>query len=116
MENILPNIAAGSGGIQNALPWWKELSSGRRDGIHDPTAPPGRPGCFGIAWGVKGHENAVVVFQSKQTLNFESGGWHVQVNPPANGQFSSEDMGRIMADWLVKTYGITSGMQVRVLN
>jgi hypothetical protein len=115
MENILPNIAAGSGGIQNALPWWKELSSGRRDGIHDPAAPPGRPGCFGSALGAKGHENEVVIFQTRQTLSYHPGGWYVQLTAPPEGQFSSEEIGRIMADWLEKTYGFQNGRRVRVL-
>jgi RNA polymerase sigma factor (sigma-70 family) len=113
MDNILPNVVAGAGGIQNALPWWKELSSDRRDGEHDPSAPPGAPGCYGIAWGVKGYENTVVAFETKQMLSFETGGRYVQLGVPQN--FSPEDVGRIQADWLEKTYGRPVTMKVQVL-
>jgi len=113
MDNILPNVVAGTGGIQNALRWWKELSSGKRDGEHDPSAPPGRLGCYGIAWGVKGYENTVVVFETKQMLSFETGGRYVQLGVPQN--FSLEDVGRIQADWLEKTYGRPVTLKVQVL-
>jgi RNA polymerase sigma factor (sigma-70 family) len=113
MDNILPNVVAGTGGIQNALRWWKELSSGRRDGEYDPSAPPGRLGCYGIAWGVKGYQNTVVVFETKQMLGFETGGRYVQLGVPQN--FSPEDVGRIQADWLEKTYGRPVTMKVQVL-
>lgn len=115
MENILPNIVAGTDGIKSALPWWKELSAGRRDGMHDPSTPPGRPGSYGIAWGVTGYDMTVLVFQTKQTLTFQTGGWYVQVSVPENSQFSAEDVGKIQADWLEKTYGRAGSMKVQVL-
>ena len=113
IENILPNVSAGSDGIKNALPWWRELSSGRRDGIYDPSS---RPGSYGIAWGVKGYDRTVVVFQTQQTLSFDDGGWYVQVSVPNNVKFSAEDLGKIQANWIEKTYPVSGTMKVRVLN
>ncbi len=103
-EAILPQVVAGPGGIPSSL-GWRELSSGKQDGEHDPSTPPGESGCYGLAWHVKGYANTVIVFQDKRELQFGPGGWYVQIRLPDQIQMTAGDIGRIQADWLQKTYG-----------
>ncbi len=114
LNEVLVKITPGPGGIQNALPWWKELAWGKVDGDHDPAAPPGQPGCYGIAWGVEGYPKTVLVFQKTQRLTFGPGGWYVQIQAPEPVRLSPQDLGRIQANWLEKTYA-TGPLQVKVL-
>ncbi len=114
LDAVLARVTPGPGGIQKAVPGWKELAWGKVDGEHDPAAPPGQPGCYGIAWGVEGYNKTVLVFQSKQNLTFRTGGWYVQVQVPDKVSLSPEDLGRIQAEWLDKTYA-TGPLQVQVL-
>ncbi len=111
-DDILPYITPGPGGIPVALLGQQELSAGRDDGEHDPAAAPGEPGCYGLAWLVKGYSNAVVVFQDKRELQFEPGGWYSQIRLPDNIRIAAEDIGRIQAEWLQKTYGGAWTVQV----
>jgi RNA polymerase sigma factor (sigma-70 family) len=104
-DDILPHITPGPGGIPIALLGQQELAWGKQDGVHDPSAAPGQPGCFGLAWLVKGYSNAVVVFQDKRELQFEPGGWYSLIRLPDNIQITAEDLGKIQAEWLKKTYG-----------
>ena len=111
-DDILPHVTPGPGGIPSTL-GWRELSWGKRDGEHDPSAAPGQPGCYGLAWHVKGYNNTVIVFQDKRELQFGPGGWYSQIRVPDDIQITAEDIGRIQADWLKKTYG--GSWTVRVL-
>jgi len=111
-DEVLPHIVAGPGGIPSAL-GWRELSWGKQDGEHDPSAPPGEPGCYGLAWNVKGYTNKVIVLRDKRELEFGPGGWYVQIRVPDHIRMSAEDIGRIQAEWLRKTYG--GGWSVEVL-
>ena len=103
LDGILAKIIPGPGGIENALPWWKELSYGRVDGEHDPAAPPGQPGCYGLAWGVTGYSKTVLVLRRKTDLSFQTGGWYVLIRTPENAGLTPEQIGQIQADWLDKT-------------
>jgi len=111
-DDILPYITPGPGGIPVALLGQRELSKGNQDGEHNPCAAPGQPGCYGLAWLVKGYSNAVVVFQDKRELQFGPGGWYSQIRVPDDIQITAEDIGRIQADWLKKTYGGSWTVQV----
>lgn len=104
-EDITPYIPPGKIGIPFALPGWQELAKGKRDGEHDPSAAPGKSGCYGLAWNVNGYRNIVFVFQDKRELKFDLGGWYVLVQVPDGIQISAADVGRIQADWIAKTYG-----------
>ncbi len=88
------------------------MSWGKQDGEHDHSAPPGEPGCYGVAWHVQGYTNKVIVFREKRESQFGPGSWYVQIRVPNHVRMSAEDIGKIQADWLRQTYGGSWAVEV----
>jgi hypothetical protein len=114
ISTVLTNIHPGQGGIENAAPWWTAHapSDSGESREYDPSSSPGRPGCFGVAWEVLGYDKTVIVFQQKMLVDFQPGGWYVQVCLSDNVQLTAHDVGEIQAAWLEKTYGYDWNVQV----
>ena len=107
VDGVLANIVPGQGGIEVAAPWWHAVDWANVSNTFDPTRPPGAPGCYGIAWNANGLNYAVLIFDSQQDIQFQSGGTYVTICFPDDIVISPYDAGRIQANWNQKEYGGT---------
>lgn len=112
LDTLFPQITKGAGSIEKVIPWWTAYHTSGDNGVYNPASPPGRTGCFGVAWNVIGFNGEVIVFQHERNLEFGSGGWYVQICADNSVKVSAEQIGKIQAYWLAKEYGINLDVEV----
>jgi len=106
-EDVIPQIKGENGGVQKFVSWWSEVDYGGENGELDPSSPVPNHKCFGMAWNTNQYGyHRLIVFQKPTTFTFAAGGWYVKVCIPDNIVISTEDVGKIQADWLGKRSGI----------
>lgn len=106
-SDVISKIQGKDGELQGLLNWWREDESSGKSAKLNPASRNLDEKCFGIAWNTNEYGyHRLVVFQTLSTFTFAAGGWYVKVCIPNNIQISSEDVGRIQADWLGKRYGM----------
>lgn len=114
-EDVIPQIKNGDNGVPNTFDWWKEYEPTGQDGIFTPSPIPAHK-CFGVAWNTNQYGyHHLLVFQHSMSITFASGGWYVKVCIPEYIIISTEDIGKIKADWLGKQYGDTQNQPWRVI-
>jgi hypothetical protein len=106
-DDIIPQIIGVDGGIEKVLGWWVEYDSGGSNGELNPSSTVVNHNCYGMAWNTNQYGyHRLIIFQKPTSVTFADGGWYIKICVPNNISISSEDLGKIKADWLGKSYGI----------
>ena len=116
LELVLINMTGDQGGIEKATNWWHRVwEIGQDDPNFDKTGAkpsgeygPERPGCYGLAWNVKGpgfNRDTVYVLTQKRYLAIDDDGWYVTVCVPDGVSITPEQAGEIQKTWCELNYG-----------